>query len=163
MLAVVPPTLLPAFKGSISRVARPPRKKETSPPTTVPLSVFTSEPPIQSATPWKNVSLLSSKTKNSADNCVRFIRLPKLERTKIKPRLIHFSASMFIGEVNRLISKTNFAHKLVWKKRLLKATTSTKKFIIHFFLFILSMNAFPNEKKVDKFINFNLFILILIK
>jgi hypothetical protein len=132
VLAVVPPTLLPAFKGSISRVARPPRKKETSPPTTVPLSVFTSEPPIQSATPWSCVSPLSSITKNSAASSVRFIRLPKLERTKIKLRLIHSCASMLIGELNRLISKTNIVHKLVWKKRLHRAPMSTKKLIFHY-------------------------------
>jgi hypothetical protein len=92
---------------------------------TVPLTAFTSELQIQSATLWKNVSPLLSITANSVANSVQFIKQPKLKRTKIKLRKILSSASMSIGKLNKLTIKINTVHKLVLRKRLLKPPKST--------------------------------------
>ena len=58
------------------------------------LNAFISELKIQLATPWRNVSLLSSIITIFVANSVRFIRLLKLKRIKMKPRQIPSSASM---------------------------------------------------------------------
>jgi len=55
---------------------------------------FISELKIQLPTPRRNVSPLSSIIMIFVANSVRFIRLPKLQRTKMKPRQIPSSASM---------------------------------------------------------------------